>query len=780
MTRHKYAWAGLILVLSAIALGAGNRYIREEFIQMLQKTLPASPPSGSNIIYFKSDDELHTLDSAGNERDVVTEDGTQTLSNKTVSDAFKLEDVLLFDQISTPANPSSGDNKLYFKNDDLLYKLDSAGNEVPVGSGTGQGIENYVLNPGAEINASDDITIAASGFTDPMTKGTTEATFSDSYFIATGNSTSNKTVDWDFDTLNAKDYNIAAFFDGRFQLNLDAGSTGTYKVGIHDGTAYVSGTEADLIDGETISPKALFIIESGETYRVRLECTANCDADDTIYIDDLLVNTNPKGSLLVDSGWLTATSSDIPLKEDGGDATQTVTNATIFYKRSGDTLFLKYKAEISSTSGSGNLYLDLSNLMGGLNINQQSTVNLLNGNAYWYDVSDASQLFKHLLPNYTASSNKLFLGIKPYISVADNIDASELAATDEVSFDGYFAITEWSDSTTNLLTDSVIGSNARFSAEIDSTSVAFSGYTVLNLTEVVTEGGMSYNAGTGELTLPSNGVYIFGHVGDWSFGTGADTCNREWWLGTPGTTLLSIFTEAASYTSNVRRHTSTVKYFSKGDVVTLVDECNGTGNSSTGFGSFRDSAYFIKIADVSAGQPVGFGLATNDQAGLVSSNTNVSSTFPTSSSNNLIGEIIADTWDNVNVPGTGTYTNLGSITLSEGTWLVSLSVYFGSTGGTWAGDYRIYVRGVTTSGGSTALFGDGVLDSLVKQNQTTSTESRVMASWPAQIIRSDGTNIYSLDGSSVAQQTIYVSGYQDSGSGDNYDAHGFIQAIRIR
>jgi hypothetical protein len=43
----------------------------------------------------------------------------QTLTNKTFGDAITNL------KIATPANPASGYNKLYFKNDDKLYKLTS-------------------------------------------------------------------------------------------------------------------------------------------------------------------------------------------------------------------------------------------------------------------------------------------------------------------------------------------------------------------------------------------------------------------------------------------------------------------------------------------------------------------------------------------------------------------------------------------------------------------------------------------------------------------------------
>ena len=60
-----------------------------------------------------------------------------TSSKNWLSAFFKTINVIgamICTQISTPANPSSGTNKLYFKSDSKLYKLDSAGNEEQVGA----------------------------------------------------------------------------------------------------------------------------------------------------------------------------------------------------------------------------------------------------------------------------------------------------------------------------------------------------------------------------------------------------------------------------------------------------------------------------------------------------------------------------------------------------------------------------------------------------------------------------------------------------------------------
>jgi len=51
----------------------------------------------------------------------------------TTSHDYLLRHLPQQEQISTPANPDSGYNKLYFKNDDKLYRLTSAGDEQQVG-----------------------------------------------------------------------------------------------------------------------------------------------------------------------------------------------------------------------------------------------------------------------------------------------------------------------------------------------------------------------------------------------------------------------------------------------------------------------------------------------------------------------------------------------------------------------------------------------------------------------------------------------------------------------
>jgi hypothetical protein len=62
---------------------------------------------------------------------------TQTLSNKTFTAPHF--DVLQMAQQATPSDPPSGSDKLYFKVDDNLYALNSAGTEIKVNGGGGGG-----------------------------------------------------------------------------------------------------------------------------------------------------------------------------------------------------------------------------------------------------------------------------------------------------------------------------------------------------------------------------------------------------------------------------------------------------------------------------------------------------------------------------------------------------------------------------------------------------------------------------------------------------------------
>jgi hypothetical protein len=87
--------------------------------------------------------------------------GTESLSNKTFSDAVQIA------ELATPSTPSSGFMKVYPKSDGKLYTLNDDGTETAVGSGAG-GINYISANPDAESGTTGWATYADAAGTTPV------------------------------------------------------------------------------------------------------------------------------------------------------------------------------------------------------------------------------------------------------------------------------------------------------------------------------------------------------------------------------------------------------------------------------------------------------------------------------------------------------------------------------------------------------------------------------------------------------------------------------------
>jgi predicted secreted protein len=104
------------------------------------------------------------------DQEIITSKDTQTLGNKTLETPI-IDNAAIFNEETTPSNPSAGSLKLYPKSDGNFYKLNSAGEEVQIGgSGSGAGRINYVLNSDAEVNL-DNVSIYNDSTTDTPADG---------------------------------------------------------------------------------------------------------------------------------------------------------------------------------------------------------------------------------------------------------------------------------------------------------------------------------------------------------------------------------------------------------------------------------------------------------------------------------------------------------------------------------------------------------------------------------------------------------------------------------
>lgn len=109
-----------------------------------------SLPKG--MITYRTDLNISKVSDGTNMLALIDESTAQTISNKTYASPITTG-AIQGAQIATPANPSAGNNKLYFKSDGKLYTLDSSGNEAAVGSGSG-GVKNLITNGNADDTAS--------------------------------------------------------------------------------------------------------------------------------------------------------------------------------------------------------------------------------------------------------------------------------------------------------------------------------------------------------------------------------------------------------------------------------------------------------------------------------------------------------------------------------------------------------------------------------------------------------------------------------------------------
>ena len=120
-----------------------------------------SDPVGANLVvgrmWFRTDTQRYKVYDGSAVKEFVDLVEAQTLQNK-ILDSAQLNTPIVqgastYNQIgSTPANPSAGNHKVYFKNDGKLYTLDALGNEVEVGSGAGGGQKNYFDDTSANID----------------------------------------------------------------------------------------------------------------------------------------------------------------------------------------------------------------------------------------------------------------------------------------------------------------------------------------------------------------------------------------------------------------------------------------------------------------------------------------------------------------------------------------------------------------------------------------------------------------------------------------------------
>lgn len=127
-------------------------------------TVEASGGTAARIGYDSTKASFFKAGATGSESELVTTATNQTFTGDKIFDTAPT----LKELASTPATPSTGYQRLYPKTDGKFYKLDDAGIEQAIGTGAGGGSINFILNPDAETDTAGWSTYADAAGTTPV------------------------------------------------------------------------------------------------------------------------------------------------------------------------------------------------------------------------------------------------------------------------------------------------------------------------------------------------------------------------------------------------------------------------------------------------------------------------------------------------------------------------------------------------------------------------------------------------------------------------------------
>lgn len=465
---------------------------------------------------------------------------TDTLSNKTFGDS------IIGTEIATPSTPSSGLDKLYFKSDNKLYTLNSAGTETAVG--TGSGTINYITNPDAESNTTGWTTYADAAQNIPVdaTGGSPTTTFTRTTstplrgvgaFLWTRDAANRQGegVSTPF-TINNADQSrmLSVSFDYKIVSGTFVASDGI-TAPLNDGTtsqnAGMSDVEVFVYDVTNailipVSPQVLtststisskfsgtFQTASNSTsYRLALHTARSTAVAFTAQVDNVVVGPQiqAQGNPITDWSTFTPTwSSDgtLPVLNNG-----TISGR---YRRNGDSIDVEYYLTPGNTTTFGTGTYTMS-LPAGLVIDVSKTApNALDTNHQmegtgWWGATDTA------VANYTGTRVGFASTTALRFIWQNNASGTDTfwAATSPFTFgngDFFFAkavdipITGWS--------STVVMSNASDTRVVaakyntSSTSIPNASNTTALFTVKEFDTHSAYNTGTGNYTVPVSGYY---------------------------------------------------------------------------------------------------------------------------------------------------------------------------------------------------------------------------------------------------------------------------------
>lgn len=231
---------------------------------------------------------------------------SQSFSNKTLVDPLISGSLLLGEVSSTPSTPSSGNKKIYAKNDGKVYTLSSAGVETQVGAGAAAG--NLLTNPDWEAGSSG---WTASGGTYSTT--TTAANVGSLTTSGTWDSSAaSQTLTSNSVTITSGDGKSSQNIAGSCRIK--AASAATHKLQLYDGANVLS--ELTITSNTSTFARTSINGVAPASGTVSLRLISVASNEPAIYIDDCYLGLAEGFNLmqvsqasLVASGYFASTAS---------------------------------------------------------------------------------------------------------------------------------------------------------------------------------------------------------------------------------------------------------------------------------------------------------------------------------------------------------------------------------------------------------------------------------------------------------------------------------------
>jgi hypothetical protein len=278
----------------------------------------------------------------GSESEIITASTTQVITGaKSFDLASSLKELA-----STPATPASGYQKIYPKSDGKFYKLDDAGLEQQLGSGGGSGGINYIsANPDAETDTAGWAVYADASASTPvdgtggsptltLTRTTSGPLRGTGSFLITKDAANRRGEGVSFDfTIDSADVSktLSLGFDLAPSANYAAGDLGVY---IYDVTnAVLISPAAVNVAAASYRFQTTFVSSTSTSYRLIIHVASTNAAAYTVKFDNVQVGPQTLAIGSAKSDWVSYTPNASVNAGFG-----TLASANFQQSRNGDTL----------------------------------------------------------------------------------------------------------------------------------------------------------------------------------------------------------------------------------------------------------------------------------------------------------------------------------------------------------------------------------------------------------------------------------------------------------